>query len=84
MRDNFICKQAIRLKFTVFDRKVLPPNFKAVGLIDAELHILKGEKLDACIKPLFTNSVTYVTGPVIINHVSANYTELYFRQYLQL
>ena len=25
-----------------------------------------------------------VTGPAKINHVSANYTELYFRQYLQL
>ena len=27
---------------------------------------------------------TYVTGPAKINHVSANYTELYFFQYLQL
>ena len=25
----------------------------------AELHILKVEKLDACIRPFFTNSVTY-------------------------
>ena len=28
---------------------------------------------------LATNSAIYVTGPVKINHVSANYTELYFR-----
>ena len=39
---------------------ILLPNFKAVGLIEAELHILKVEKLDACIRPLFANSVTYL------------------------
>ena len=50
-RHNFICKQAIQ--------KVLLPNFKAVGPIEAKLHILKFEKLDECIRPLFTNSVTY-------------------------
>ena len=27
---------------------------------------------------------TFVTGPAKINHVSTNYTKLYFRQYLQL
>ena len=32
-----------------------------VGPIEAELHIPKVEKLDACIRPLFTNSVTFVT-----------------------
>ena len=26
----------------------------------------------------------YVTGPAKINHVSANYTKIYFRQYHQL
>ena len=60
---NFICKQAIRLKFSVLlvhDRKVLLPSFKAVGPAEAELHILKVEKLDACIRPLFANSVTFV------------------------
>ena len=36
------------------------PNFKALGPTEAELHILKVEKLDACIRPLFANSVTYV------------------------
>ena len=34
-------------------------NYKAVGPIEGELYILKVEKLDACIRPLFTNSVTY-------------------------
>ena len=33
---------------------------------------------------MYTCMFIYVTGPVKINHVSANYTELYFRQYLQL
>ena len=39
------------------------PNFKAVRPIEAELHILKVEKLDACIRPLFANSITYVATP---------------------
>ena len=34
-------------------------NFKAVGPTEAELHILKVEKLDACIRPLFANLVKY-------------------------
>ena len=38
----------------------MPPCFKAVGPTEAELHILKVEKLDACIRPLFANSVTYM------------------------
>ena len=38
----------------------MPPNFKAVGPTEAELHILKVKKLDACIRPLFANSVTNV------------------------
>ena len=38
----------------------MPPNFQAVDPTEAELHILKVEKLDACIRPLFTNSVTNV------------------------
>ena len=37
----------------------MPPNFKVVGATEAELHILKVEKSDACIRPLFANSVTY-------------------------
>ena len=34
-------------------------NFKAVPQLQAELHLLKVEKLDACIRPLFANPVTY-------------------------
>ena len=34
------------------DRTVLLPNFKAVGQTQSELHSLKFEKLDACIRPL--------------------------------
>ena len=45
--------------YTCNDRTVLLPNFKAVGQTQAELHSLKVEKLDACIRPLFTNLVTY-------------------------
>ena len=37
---------------------MLLPKFKAVGPIEAELHIFKVEKLDACMKPSFANSVT--------------------------
>ena len=61
-RHNFICKQAIRPKFQSYkcnDGKVLLPNFKAEGQTQAELHVLKFEKLDACIRSLFANSVTY-------------------------
>ena len=61
---NFICKQAIRPNFLSYkynDRKEdLLPNFKAVGPTQAELHILKVEKLDACIGPLSANPVTYI------------------------
>ena len=41
------------------DRTVLLPNFKAVGQTQSELHSLKVENLDACIRPLFANSITY-------------------------
>jgi len=36
-----------------------PDNFKAVDKPEAKLHLLKVEKLDACIRPLFANPVTY-------------------------
>ena len=39
---------------------MLSQNFKVVAQLQAELHLLKIEKLDACIRPLFANSVTYV------------------------
>ena len=42
------------------DRKSYLPNFKAAGQTGAELHIFKVEKMDACIRPLFANPVTYV------------------------
>ena len=35
----------------VNDRAVLLLNFKAVGPTQAELHSLKVENLDACVKP---------------------------------
>ena len=34
-------------------------NFKAVAQLQAELHLLKVEILDACIRPLFANPVTF-------------------------
>ena len=44
------------------------PNFKAVGQTQAELHVLKVEKLDVCTRPLFANSVIYV---FVVYHVAA-------------
>ena len=46
------------------DKKFLLPNFRAVGQTQAELRILKVEKLDAYTKPLFTNPVTYIDTAV--------------------
>ena len=34
--------------------------FKALGQTQAELHSLKVEKLDVCIRTLFVNSVTFI------------------------
>ena len=48
------------LSYKYNDRTIhLPPNFKAIGETPAELHILEVETLEACIRPLFANSVTY-------------------------
>ena len=58
------------LSYTLSDRKVLQPNFKAVDQVWAELHILKVEKLDACIRLLFANLLTRVTGSVKSLNVS--------------
>ena len=62
-KHTFIFKQAIKLKFSQCynynDRRVLLPNFKAVGPTQAELHPLKVAKSGACIRPPFANSVTY-------------------------
>ena len=51
--------------------KVLSPNFGAVAQLQAELHLLKVEKLDACIRPLFTNPVTesHISLPACMDSV---------------
>ena len=41
------------------DRTVLLLHFKALGQTQAELQIPKFEKVDACIRSLFANLVTY-------------------------
>ena len=62
MIRNFVCDQTITLKvsFTLVyynnDRKVFSPNFGAVTQLQAELHLLKVEKLDACTRPLCKSS----------------------------
>ena len=38
---------------------VFPRNFKTLGQTQAELHSLKVENLEVCIRLLFANSVTY-------------------------
>ena len=51
---SFVSKQLLGRNFQSYksnDRTVLLPNFKAVGQRHAELHCLKVEKLDACIRP---------------------------------
>ena len=47
--------------YTIFcnDRKEFLQSFEAVLQLQAELHFLKAEKLDACIRPLFANPVTF-------------------------
>ena len=40
-------------------------NFKAVVYLQAELHLLKVEKLDVCIRPLFANPVTYAATELV-------------------
>ena len=53
------------LKFTVNlvcnDSKVSPQNLRALDKPQAKLCLLEVEKLDACIRPLFANPVTYIT-----------------------
>ena len=61
MSHNFVCDQAITLKFHPHyfnNRKVFSPNFGAVAELQAELYLLKFEKFDVCIRPLFANPVT--------------------------
>ena len=54
------------------------PSFKAVGPAEAELHILKVEKLDACIRPLFANSVTYT----VLYKVKTFNSRYYYTDYI--
>ena len=44
--------------------------------------VIKRGKLDVCGGPLFTNPVTYVTGPAKTGHVGTNYTPSLYRSYL--
>ena len=41
------------------------PNYKAVEQTHAELYSFKVEKLDACIRPLFANPVTYIDTCIV-------------------
>ena len=43
---------------------------------------LQGTAMGTKLAPAYAN--VFVTGPAKINHMSANYTKLYFCQYLQL
>jgi len=38
--------------------KFIPQNFEAIAVLQAELCLVKVEKLDACIRLLFANPVT--------------------------
>jgi len=40
--------------------KFIPQNFEAISGLQAELCLVKVEKLDACIRFLFANPVTYM------------------------
>ena len=53
----------MKLKFTVSlgnDSKVSPQNVRALGKPQAKLCLLEVEKLDACLRSLFANPVTYI------------------------
>ena len=54
------------------DRTVLPPNFKAVGLTHAELHILDVKILDACTRPILQTRSHIQMGWVINRPCSHN------------
>ena len=48
-------------------------NFKAVSQLQAELHLLKVEKLDECIRPLFANNVLH---GLFLSHILNYKTQL--------
>ena len=41
--------------------KFITQNFEAIAGLEAELCLVKVDKLDACMRPLFANLVTYIT-----------------------
>ena len=49
MSHNFVFDYDITLNFHPHDRKIFSQNFEAVAQPQAELHLLKVEKLDVCI-----------------------------------
>jgi len=49
--------------------KFIPQNFKAIGGLQTELCLVKVEKLDACIRPLFANPVTYSASPKLSGYI---------------
>ena len=49
-----------------------------IPFIDFRLQIVKFGTLDVRKWRVFAKPVTYVTGPVKINHVISNYTKLHF------
>ena len=48
---------------TINDRKSIVQNFNTVVQSQVEFQSCKVEKVDASIRPLFANPLTYVTGP---------------------
>ena len=56
------------------DRTDVLPNFKAVGQTHTELHSLKVEILDVCIRFLFTNLVTHTLLTTTISASNQNNT----------
>jgi len=45
--------------------KFIPQNFEAIAALQAELCLVEFENLNACIRPLFANLVTYI---VLLKH----------------
>jgi len=46
--------------------KFIPQSFEAIAQLQAELCLVKFGKLDACIRPIFTNLVTYYQEFIIV------------------
>jgi len=52
--------------------KFIPQNFEAKAQLQAKLCLVKFEKLDACIRPLSANPVSYVLVEAPITMLHAN------------